>query len=185
MYRVNVNTTMNGTNASVGAENLFSIHVTSTGGKARVYGGGRMVAYANMDTATSLFYLAQLEAAHAGKTVIIELFDPGESSGDAFLRIKSPDGNAYNNVNFSWISDDGRSGSGTQIQTSIGGTPQFDNRLLTISIPLPATYGSIGLKPAGETEQGWWKIEYEMNAANDTTTWAVSINGNPVHLIVP
>ena len=185
MYRVNVNTTVQSANINVGAENLFSIYVNATGGKARVYGGGRMAAYANMDSATSLFYFCQIEAAHAGKTMVITLFDPGESSGDAFLRIKSPDGNAYNNVNFTWSSDDGRSGSGTQIQTSVGGAAQFNNRLLTITVPLPTTYGVVGLKPAGETEQGWWKIEYQMNAANDTTTWGVSINGNPVHLLLP
>jgi hypothetical protein len=185
MYRVNVNSTVDASNASVGAENLYSIYVNATGGVSRVYGGGRMVAYANMDAATSNFYLAQIEAAHAGKTMVIQLFDPGESSGDAFLRIKSPDGNAYNLVNFTWVCDDGRTGSGTQIQTSVGGAAQFNNRLLTITIPLPSTYGSVGLTPAGETEAGWWKIEYQMNAANDTTTWGVSINGNPVHLIIP
>ncbi|HEX5825776.1 MAG TPA: pilus assembly protein TadG-related protein [Candidatus Limnocylindrales bacterium] len=185
MYRVNVNTTVDGGNSAVGAENLFSIHVTASSGRARVYGGGRMAAYANMDTATSLFYLAQIEAAHASKTMVIRLFDPGESAGDAFLRVKSPDGNAYNNVNFTWVADDGRTGSGTQIQTSVGGSPQFNNHLITISIPLPTTYGSTGLTPAGETEPGWWKIEYQMSAANDTTTWEVAINGNPVHLLLP
>lgn len=185
MYRVNVNTSIDTANLNVGAENLFSIYVNATGGKARVYGGGRMAAYANMDAATSLFYLAQIEPAHAGKTMVIDLFDPGESSGDAFLRIKSPDGNSYNNVNFTWTSDDGRSGSGNQIQTSVGGVAQFNNRLLTIRIPLPSTYGSGGLTPTGETEPGWWKIEYQMNGANDTTTWGVTISGNPVHLIVP
>ena len=185
MYRVNVNTTVDAGNANVGAENLYSIYVNATGGKARVYGGGRMVAYANMDAATSTFYFAQIEKVHAGKTMVISLFDPGESSGDAFLRIKSPDNNTYTNVNFTWAADDGRTGSGTQIQTSIGGAAQFNNHLLTISIPLPATYGSVGLTPPGETEPGWWKIEYQMNGANDTTTWGVNINGNPVHLIIP
>jgi hypothetical protein len=186
MYRVNVNTTVDAGNANVGAENLFSIYANATGGKTKVYGGGRMVAYANMDAATSLFYLAQIEAAHAGKTMVIQLFDPGESSGDAFLRIKSPDGNAYTYTTFDWTSDDGRSGTGvTQIQTSVGGAAQFNNHLLTIRIALPSTYGSVGLTPPGETEAGWWKIEYQMSAANDTTTWGVSINGNPVHLIVP
>jgi hypothetical protein len=186
MYRLNVNSTVDAGNANVGAENLYSIWVGSTGGKARVYGGGRMVAYANMDAATSTFYLAQIEAVHAGKTLVISIFDPGESSGDAFLRILSPDGNAYNYQTFNWAADDGRSGTGvTQIQTSVGGAAQFNNHLVTITIPLPSTYGSGGLTPAGETEAGWWKIEYQMNAANDTTTWGVNINGNPVHLIVP
>jgi Flp pilus assembly protein TadG len=186
MYRLNVNSTVNAGNANVGAENLFSIYVNSTGGRARVYGGGRMVAYANMDAATSKFYFCQIDAVHAGKTMVISIFDPGESSGDAFLRVLSPDGNAYTYATFNWASDDGRSGTGvTQIQTSVGGAAQFNNHLVTITIPLPITYGTTGLTPPGETESGWWKIEYQMSSANDTTTWGVNINGNPVHLIVP
>ena len=62
--------------------------------------------------------------------MVIKLFDPGESAGDAFLRIQSPDGNAYNNVNVHWTSDDGRIGHRrTQIQTSVGGAAQFNNHL--------------------------------------------------------
>ena len=45
----------------------------------------------------SKFYLAQIEAAHAGKTMVDPALRPGRVvSGDAFLRILSPDGNAYN-----------------------------------------------------------------------------------------
>jgi len=37
---------------------------------------------------------------------------------------------------------------------------------------------------AGETQQGWWKIQCTTCAsANDTTTWTVSLVGNPVHLV--
>jgi hypothetical protein len=73
----------------------------------------------------------------------------------------------------------------TQIQTSVGGAAQFNNRLITISIPLPLNYASTDLTPVGETEPGWWKIEYETNQSNDTTTWEVGITGNPVHLVLP
>ena len=185
MYRVNVNTTVDAGNANVGAENLFSIWVKSTGGVARVYGAGKMAVYANLATGTGVFYLAQIDKVHAGKTMTIDLFDPGESSGNAFLRILSPDGNSYDYARFDWSADDGRSGTDvTEIQTS-NGSALFNNHLISIDIPLPPTYGSVGLTPPGETEAGWWKIEYEMSAANDTTTWEVSINGNPVHLIVP
>ena len=101
------------------------------------------------------------------------------------MRILSPDGNSYDYAHFDWTADDGRSGTDvTEIQTS-NGSALFNNHLISIDIPLPSTYGAVGLTPPGETEAGWWKIEYEMSAANDTTTWGVSINGNPVHLIVP
>jgi hypothetical protein len=38
-----------------------------------------------------------------------------------------------------------------------------------------------------DRDQGvlWWKIEYQVDGGNDTTTWQVDIQGNPVHLLVP
>ena len=108
-------------NRNVGAENLFSIWVVS-GGAARVYGSGRMAAYTNLNGGLQAFYFAQIERVHAGKMMEIELFDPGEVSGNGFLRIQTPNGNAYNYATFDWSSDDGRSGTDVSpIQTSIRG----------------------------------------------------------------
>ena len=151
-------------------------------------GSGRMAAYTNLDGGLQAFYFSQIESVHAGKQMVIELFDPGEVSGNGFLRFQNPDGNVYNYATFDWVSDDGRSGNNvTQIQTSINGAAQFNNRLLTITVDLPTTYGSTGLNPPGDitTEQGWWRVEYNVTGGNDTTTWAVSIRGNPVHLVLP
>jgi len=187
-YRLNVNTSLAANNLKVGAENLFSIWVNASSGNARVYGSGRMAAYTNLDAGNQTFYFAQIESVHAGKTLEIQLFDPGESSGNAFLRFLSPDGNKYSYATFDWEADDGRSGTGvTSIQTSIGGVAQFNNHLITIDIALGKDYGKMGLNPKGDVtdEEGWWQIEYNINAANDTTTWQISIRGNPVHLIIP
>ena len=187
-YRLNVNTSLQTDNANVGAENLFSIWVGASGGSPRVYGSGRMAAYTNLDAGNQTFYFAQIEKVHAGRTLVIQLFDPGESAGDAFLRFLSPDGDVYHYATFDWVADDGRKGTGvTSLQTSIGGAAQFNNHLVTISIDLPRDYGATGLNPPGDItdEDGWWQIEYNIKAANDTTTWQTSIRGNPVHLIVP
>ncbi len=183
-YRLNVKTSDAGNN-STNAENMWSVWV-SGGSQPRIYGGGKMAAYNNLDAGTQLFYLAQIEAVHAGKTMVIELFDPGDVSGNASLRILSPDGNAYNYATFSFVADNGRSGTNvTSVQTASGGTSYYNNSVLTIQIALPSSYGSGGLRPAGETEDGWWKIEYTVGGGNDTTTWQVSIRGNPVHLVLP
>ena len=174
-------------NLNVGAENLFSIWAKSLG-SARVYGGGKMAAYTNLDGGLQKFYFAQIEKVHAGKTMEIHLFDPGEASGNAFLRILSPDGDVYHYQTFDWSSDDGRSATGvSQIQTAVNGAAQFNNREITITIPLPASYGQGGLNPPGDItdEDGWWLIEYNVNQGNDTTTWSVDIHGNPVHLVLP
>jgi hypothetical protein len=199
-YRLNVDTSQAG-NAGTGAENMWSIYVGDNGaaGSARVYGGGRMVGYNNITSNSGYqrFYLAQIEKVHAGKTLIIELFDPGDVGQNAWLRVLSPDGNVYSYASFDYTADpvcvNGRSDScaatgRTQVQTYRNGSgSSFDNSVLTIEIPLPATYGSAGLDPPGDatSEQGWWQIEYQVGQANDTTTWRVSIRGNPVHLVVP
>ena len=143
------------------------------------------------------FYLAQVEAVHAGKTMVIELFDPGDVGQNAWIRVLSPNNNVYSYATFDYTSDavcvDGRSDScaatgRTQIQTYRSGSgSSFDNSVITLEIPLPSNYGQNGLNPPGDVtdEEGWWQIEYQVGAANDTTTWRVSIRGNPVHLVIP
>ena len=60
-----------------------------------------------------------------------------------------------------------------------GGT-LYQNSWVSIMVTLPTTYGD-ATHPIKNS--GWWKIKYIANQANDTTTWQVSIRGNPVHLI--
>ena len=68
-------------------------------------------------------------------------------------------------------------------QSTNGSGSHFDAYWLRISVRLPSTYGQGGLTPGGEPAAGWWKIRYTVAGGNDTTTWAVTIRGNPVHLI--
>ncbi len=149
-YRVNVNTSSDN-NISTNAENMFSLWVSSSGAGPRVYGEAKMAAYNNLVSGTQLFYLAQIDAANAGKTMEIELFDPGDVSGNAYLKILSPNGNSYNYATFSWTADNGTSGTNvTSIQTASSGGSFFNDRLLTIDVVLPNNYGSSGLTPPGE-----------------------------------
>jgi hypothetical protein len=189
-YRLQVTTSSPGNDAT-SAENMFGIQVKSnTGVGGRVYGQSRMAAYANVNAGASLFYLAEVPAVHAGKTLEIKLFDPGDVGGTATLRIKKPTPTGYVNATFSYTASGGagsQSGSNvTSLLTANAGASQYQNAWVTITIPLPANYGVGGLTPPGETEPGWWKIEYTITSAgNDTTTWEVNIRGNPVHLVIP
>jgi len=199
-YRVNVSSAAVGSsNWKAQAENDFGIEVTGAAG-SRVYGLGKMASYNILQSGVQSFYLAQIDQTAAGKTIEIDLFDPGDVSGNAFLRVQNPDGNAYHYATFSYSTfnltgggnnciagnSDACSASGrTSIQTAKNGSSSFNNTWLRILIPLPSTYGSTGLTPPGETQAGWWKIEYTVGGGNDTTTWMVNIRGNPVHLIVP
>ncbi len=200
-YRINITSaSINAVNAKATFENDFSIEAVG-GGAPRVYGLGEIVTYNIMQgSGSQSFYLAQIGPENAGKTLEIDLFDIGDISGTGTLQIRSPDGNAYNNAAFSYTSDANcgqTAGSSDNCsdtsQTSIVASDSsahhsFNDSWLTIRIKLPATYGcSIAtpcLKPSGETQQGWWKIQYTTSAgANDTTTWMVSLIGNPVHLV--
>jgi len=200
VYRVNVQSAAVGaSNWKAQAENDFGIEVTGAAG-SRVYGLGRMASYNILPAGVQSFYLAQIDKSAAGKTIEVDLFDPGDVSGNAVLKVKNPDGNVYNYATFSYTtfnltgggnnciggnSDACSATNRTQIQTASSGSSSFNNTWIRILIPLPSTYGSVGLTPPGETQAGWWKMEYTVSGGNDTTTWMVNIRGNPVHLIVP
>jgi hypothetical protein len=195
-YRLQVTTTdpnNANTNTGTNAENTFSIEATATGAATpSVHGEGSMAVLNTVVTGSQVFYLAQIPKTYAGKTLEIDLFDVGDVNGTGFLKVLDPDGNAYNAATFNYTADgqcaSNCSGSGiTSLQTTFsGGSHPYNDSWLTILIPLPSTYGSVGLTPSGEPGAGWWKIEYDVTgAANDTTTWRTSIRGNPVHLIVP
>jgi hypothetical protein len=182
-------------NAGTNAENMYSLEVTAAGGVTpQVFGAGKMVSYNNVNGGDQKFYLAQIPKIDAGKTLEIDLFDVGVVSGQAILYVESPDGNTYTNATFNYTADSmcASSCTGTGVSsitaTTSGGSHPYNDSWLTILIPLPSTYGSVGLTPAGETQPGWWKIDYQIAAgvqSNDTTAWRVGVRGNPVHLIVP
>ena len=194
----------------VGAANRWSLEATGSGA-IHIYGQGRMATYTNMQSGTQAFYLAQIDRpSGAGKTIEIDLYDPGDVSGGAWLQILNPDGNNWTPASFTytsvakWSGAAGpSSGGATCIETnSPGSTPafsvpggcptvydgsgnHFDDYWLRILISLPTSYGLTGLTPSGAPAAGWWKIQYTVGGGNDTTTWQVNILGNPVHLVVP
>jgi hypothetical protein len=202
-------------NANEAFENMWSLEVVG-GGNPTISGAGRMVSYANIESGSQIFYLAQIDArTGAGKTMVIDLFDPGDVGDKAWLQILSPDGNVYTPVRFDYVADGNASaghtsgsgitclqtyGNNSAIAPPTGGNPPctanatsggqfYQNSWVEITIALPASYGSTGLTPCPggvcEPAAGWWKIKYTVNKGNDTTTWQVGIRGNPVHLVVP
>jgi hypothetical protein len=189
-YRLQV-ATSSANNNTTNAENMFGIMATATSGTPRVYGHTRMCTYNNLPVNTSqVFYLAQIAAVHAGKTLEIRVHDLGDVGGDAFIHVLMPTTTGYTQATFNWTASGGgppTSGTGaTQIQVASGGANRYDNQLITIQVVLATTYAAP--TPPGEPGPGWWKIQYDLSGGgggNDTATWMVSIRGNPVHLITP
>ena len=177
------------------ALNSFAIWATAIGGTPRVYGNGAMEAYVRLPGGqASTFYLAQIEAAHAGKTMVIDLWDPGDTGVlSASLEIMQPTSGGYTPISFDYqatlgTSDDNASncgaiaGTATSVATNTGGSSKLNGCWLRMTIKLPASYSAP--TPPGETEPGWWKIRYTMGGSTnsfstDLTTWKVAIRGQP------
>ncbi len=183
------------------AQNSFALWSDATGGSPRIYGLGTMESYSPLaGGASSTFYLAQIEAVHAGKTVVITLWDPGDTGNlSATVQILIPGTSAYTQASVKWSSAkgttnsnvsacNGLTGTGTSITANTGTTQKFNGCWVTIEVPIPPGYTAP--TPPGETEPGWWKIKYVIGGTSgdtsyDVTTWQVSIRGNPVHLVLP
>jgi hypothetical protein len=183
------------------AQNSFALWSTASGGAPRIYGLGAMESFSPLPGGgSSTFYLARIEAVHAGKTVVIGLWDPGDTGSlSANVQILIPGASEYTAGSLKWTSAkgttasgasacNGQSGTGTSITANTGTQQKFNGCWVTIEVPIPASYTAA--TPPGETEGGWWKIRYNIGGSGgdtsfDVTTWQVSIRGNPVHLVLP
>jgi hypothetical protein len=142
--------------------------------------------------APATFFLAEIDAGHAGKTLEITLFDPGEGMED--LQIIDPNGNrptfTYRTI------DTAEYGISTTTNTATPMTDlpianndmcglarcldttssRFQNRTVRIEIPLSSyTCGATC----------WWTIRYApegTGVVTDRTTWSVRVIGDPVRL---
>ncbi len=133
------------------ALNAFAFYANATGGTPRIYGVGAMEAYVRLPGGqASEFYLAQIEAAHAGKTMTIQLWDPGDTGSlSANLQILQPTGSGFTPASFNYqgvrgttasaaSSCNGLSGTGvTSVTTNTGGTSLYNGCWLSIDIALP------------------------------------------------
>ena len=180
-------------------EQSFAIYASASGTLPEVYGLGAMQMFSPLEvaggSAFSEFYIAQVPQAHAGKTLELSLWDPGDTGNlAANIQIEIPTSGGWSPVSMVRTSVTGTSGSPqnctgyTQNVTSNsittnsggGGAGVYNGCWLTIDVTIPATYTA--------PQQGWWKIRYNMSGndtSSDVTTWTAKIRGNPVHLVLP
>ena len=119
----------------------------------------------------STFYLAQIDAIHAGKTMDIDLWDPGDTGNmTATLEILAPTGTGFMPVNFAYqgemaseaaVSCNGQKSASAASVVTANGSSLFNGCWLTITVVLPLNY-TAPIDPASG-EAGWWKIRYTMS----------------------
>ncbi len=150
--------------------NRYSLRSSADGGTPRLYGLGDMSVYVNFSGNTSQFNLAEVQQVHAGKDLVIELWDP--DSGNNGVQINMPDGSL---PPCTWTNLDGSRG-GTLAGCDINFSTGFDDDHMQIRIEIPDTYAC--------SSDCWWTIDVSYpGGANDTTTWSAHIEGNPVALV--
>jgi hypothetical protein len=159
----------------------------------QIHGVDAISILANFTGTTPTFYLAQVDPIHAGKTMRVNLFDPGE--GASSIQVLDPNGNP---TTFNWstpcnpptppaggcgvngVSSIDVSGTGSNPYPNMQSTTgsKFNDRYLVIDVPIPTNYTTLyGTKV-------WWKIKYTVaSSPTDRTTWSVNIVGDPVHLL--
>ena len=165
------------TTGDKGGTNQYSVRATTTSAaNARVYGINDISIFTNQ-AGISTLNVAEVAQVHAGKTLELEFYDPGEDDANAFMTVKRPSGTT---ATCNWVARNEagtivRSGSGNcRIQTS-NGSSFFNGLWVTAQVDIPNNYTC--------TTNCWWKMEIENSQPHDRTTWEAKIIGNPVRLV--
>lgn len=156
------------------------------------------------------FYLAEVGPQYAGRTLVMELWDPGDVSGTGRMTPMMPSASlprpvvavpssictytsdhapnsSISGLSTPVTSETRPSGSECTITSASSGNSNFQGLWLRIRIDIPSTYtcdDSEGVNPEVDPNSCWWGIRYSFTAsANDVTTWQARIEGNPLQLI--
>ncbi|MBI2708640.1 MAG: hypothetical protein HYX34_02970 [Actinobacteria bacterium] len=161
--------------------NRYSLKATtSTSTKPRLYAYGDMSIYNNIGAGQSSFYLADVQPVQAGKVFRVQMFDPGDVSGDATMELIDPTGAVVTKCDATSNSPSSSFGSSATLtpcsfKTAVSGSSKFQDSWITLDVSLPSTYTCTVC---------WWKVRYTLTAqAADTTTWQARIVGDPVTLV--
>lgn len=147
---------------------------TSTGPQPALYAVGDMSIYANVNSGLTDFFLAEVMPYNAGKTMEIDLFDPGEANGNNEIRIVAPDGTSPP-CHLSIPSDGVDQDLASCIIDTTRPAHNYHDDWLYVAIDLPDTYTCVDC---------WWHVVYDYpGGATDTTTWTARMRGNPIRLL--
>jgi hypothetical protein len=149
------------------------------------FGGGSFAGTA------SEFFLAEIDDQHAGKTVEITMFDPGEGMNNVQLLDPATQVTDFRyrlaNCSVGLICANTTVWPETALadNDNCSGNPclnvtnsRFQDQFVVLQVDLPASYNC--------GTNCWWKVRYTPQSnttVTDRTTWSVQVLGGPVHLI--
>jgi Flp pilus assembly protein TadG len=213
LIRVKTDHDIDGTTQGSGS-NRYALQAIGSGGSGtglQLSAYSDMEIYNNISGGTASFYLADVAQQYAGKTLDVNLWDPGDvgSGTTADITVVSPDtsgtamtcdwssnygvgyasapsgGNGFGGTPSSPSSSSAASAANCTIESATSGTSHFNGLWLHIRAHIPSTYTCTD---AGGALPGcWWQIHYVFTGGGaqptDNTTWAVNVEGDPIHLV--
>ncbi len=145
IYYLRVRTTHSVDGASWGSgSNRYALQVLGTGGalaNVQLSAYGDMAIYNNTPAGNSQFYLARVGPEFAGKTLDIDLWDPGDAAGNATITVLPPSGSAT----CTWSSELGLGYSSNPPGNGVGGAPSGTSSQATPITPCSiVSHDSVG-----------------------------------------
>jgi len=153
-------------------------------GDAKLSAAGRLPIWVQLDDANPEFFLARVLPTSRDRTLTIELFDAGDTTGaPGWIQVLPPD-DPQSDPEFSDCVFNIDGGASISYSTSTCTLLNVDHstyngKVVVIDVPIPYNYDC-----DTASEDGCW-IKLRMNFADaaDFTTWSAYISGDPVRLI--
>jgi hypothetical protein len=143
-----------------------------------ISGYTNMAIYANVASAVTTFYLAQVPPGAAGQILDVRLFDIGDAPNTGTVTIVPPADSGLST--FTGCTGVGPS-AGSLSNCAITSSSAYNGKWETISVPIPATYTCNFAATTG----CWITLRYNYGSGNtpsDTTSWQASLEGTPVRI---
>ncbi|MGA7228209.1 MAG: pilus assembly protein TadG-related protein [Acidimicrobiia bacterium] len=169
------------TDGNDGGTNQYAIRAnTTSAANAKVYGINDISIFTNQSGLSTL-NVAKVDPVHAGKTLELQFYDPGEDDANAYMTVKTPAGAT---ATCDWVA---RNEAGTVVQSGSGncsiqtsnGSSFFNGLWVTAQVDIPDSYTC----NPNTTSGCWWKMLIQNSQPHDRTTWAARVIGNPVRLV--
>lgn len=164
-----------------GGQNRFALRAAMTGGATAadvsIFGAGKVSLFNNVPAGTSTFNVLRLDSGAAKHTLAISFFDLGDATAPVNVTVLQPDSNSP----FSGCRGIGPTSGSLSGCTVTTRSSTHGGRWQVVQIPIASTYTCSDDRDEAKC---WVRVRLSTTSGqSDTTTWAASLDGDPVRLV--
>jgi hypothetical protein len=181
-YFIQVQTNADGDNARGDGHNRFALRAYGATGSdddaISISGFSKMAVYAELPSARTTFYLAQVPPGAGGQILKVQFYDIGDSSKPGTVTIRPPADSGISSFT-GCVGEHGPT-TGKLQDCSLPADSSYNGKWERVAVPLPKGYHCDISLPTG----CWVTLLYDYGSGqpNDTTSWQATLEGNPVRL---